>query len=158
MIKIKLGEAPPSSVMSLANGRRCIIREDGIYGLMSASGVIIQPERSETLERAWARWWAHSLGSGDLFWLSQVAPSGTWQVGTPQVANPAWNCVMPVCEKRYSALSLPSPIAKAWDAVSVHEGTVILPVKRAGKFHVERLIYKDQIPETIEDLSQLYRA
>jgi hypothetical protein len=47
------GQCDKTLAMSLANDRDSTFPEDGIYGLMAASGVVIAPVRDKSIEEIW---------------------------------------------------------------------------------------------------------
>jgi hypothetical protein len=71
MSHAKLGIQKPTLAMKLADGRFSTRREDEIYGLMGASGVVIDPlvGKNIDMEDIWQAWWEEAVRRGHLVWI-----------------------------------------------------------------------------------------
>lgn len=109
--------------------------EDAIYGIMAASGLVIEPKSGEGLEGAWTRWWEEAVRSGYVRWL--VLAPVRYTDGPRVELGPTdlddFNCTMPPTKHRALASeSASTPDVKAYGNVSVDAGTVSLLGRRVG--------------------------
>lgn len=81
--------------MKLAQHGSCTIREDEIYGLMGASGVIIACDKHDNLDMAWKKWWEQLMRAGNLEFAYMPVLSNMTGIRAD-----TWNCVMPASEDR----------------------------------------------------------
>ncbi|EPE24144.1 hypothetical protein GLAREA_07994 [Glarea lozoyensis ATCC 20868] len=63
------GQCDSTLAMILAEDRESTVPEDGIYGLMAASGVVITPMRNASIEDIWLSWCEASVKAGHLLWI-----------------------------------------------------------------------------------------
>lgn len=152
MNRIKEGRVHTVKSILLAGARKCTVKEDEIYGLMGASGVVFNPSKDETLDSAWTRWWEQSLRSGNLFYA--LLP--VLKVENERAGLKPWNCIMPSTDMRCeSGTKTLTHKAESWGEVEVEDGTLSALGKTAGVCHIDQYLCCDEIPGDVEGLSEL---
>lgn len=133
LLQLRLRTLEPTFAIGLAKDRNCAFRSDELYGLMSASGVIIEPLTfSEDVEKAWKIWWESALRKGHIIWAMQAT-------------NNLQNCIMPAYRARCdtvleSRMTSPARI----DTIEVSEGTVSLLGRYGGRCNVKMFLGSGQ--------------
>jgi hypothetical protein len=149
--EIKHGQSSPVAVMKLAQHRSCTIREDEIYGLMGASGVIIACDKHDNLDMAWKKWWEQSMRAGNLEFAYMPVLSNMTGIRAD-----TWNCVMPPSEDRciigHYALT---ERAKPWGDIEVQDGTLSLLGKVAGICSIDKYLCENVVPTELDELGKL---
>ena len=149
MNSIKMNQIYSMKAMLLASTRRCSVQADEIYGLMAASGVVIEPVEDESPESAWSRWWAQSLRSGNLYYALLPKARDVQAVSSS-------NCVMPPFEIRCKLGSKTlSREADSWGMVTLCDGTIDVCGKIAGEIHVGKFICEDDVPNDVEGIARV---
>jgi hypothetical protein len=152
MNRIKEGRVHAVKSMLLAGSRRCTVLEDEIYGLMGASGVVFNPNKTETLDSAWARWWRESLRSGNLFYA--LLP--VLEVDRDSIPSKSWNCIMPPTNRRCElGTKTLTHKAESWGETEIEDGTLKVLGRSAGVCHIDQYLCDDEIPGDLEALSEL---
>ncbi|KAL5321429.1 hypothetical protein ACEPPN_009387 [Leptodophora sp. 'Broadleaf-Isolate-01'] len=152
MNRIKEGRVHAVKSMLLAGTRNCTMKEDEIYGLMGASGVVFNPSKEDTLDSAWIRWWEESLRRENLLYaLFPVLEAERESIGLQ-----SWNCIMPPTNKRcdFGAKTLTHK-ADSWGETEVNGGTLSVLGRRAGTCYIDQYLCYDEIPGDVEGLSDL---
>jgi len=149
MNSVKMNPIYSMKAMLLASTRKCFLPVDEIYGLMAASGLVIEPMENESAANAWSRWWAQSIRSGNLYYA--LLPKAR----DVQATSPA-NCVMPPYEQRCELGSKTlSHRADSWGTVTVCDGTIEAYGKVAGELHVGKFLCEDDVPNDVEGVARI---
>lgn len=119
-------------VMELLGNRTATVPEDEIYGLMAASGVVLQQTNISGKEKVWALWWEKAIQTGHFRWAllpPAIPPS-------PDLHD-IRNCIMPQYSVRHlastnSVLDAPQP----YGPVGISRGVVSMVGRVAGRCEI----------------------
>jgi hypothetical protein len=149
MNSVKLNPLYSTKAMLLASTRQCSVQVDEIYGLMAASGVVIEPIENEGPDHAWCRWWSQSIRSGNLYYA--LLPKAR---DVPGLSSR--NCVMPPYELRCKlGTQTLSHRADSWGTVTLRDGMIEVYGKVAGEIHVGKFLCEDDIPNDVEGIARI---
>lgn len=149
-----LGLIDSTRVMELLGNKIATVPEDEVYGLMSASGVILGDANTVGKENAWARWWEKAVQDGSVRWALLPPASVSNTASRPNLPR---NCAMPEFSVRHlcssnSGLDRVIP----YGSVDVHRGTVSITGRMAGRCHITQTlgrIYLDADGKVARDVT-----
>ena len=135
MAGARQGQIEITRVMELLGNRTATVPEDEIFGLMAASGVVLEETNIVGKEKVWSLWWEKAIRTGHFRW-ALLPPA------TPTVVNPpnfGRNCIMPAFSVRHlasanSALDSGQP----YGPVEVEDGTVSMTGRLVGRCEIIR--------------------
>lgn len=133
MINCKRKAIDRTRIMELLGNRSATVPADEIYGVMAASGVILdltRPNRSR--EHIWRLWCEQAIREGHIRWAllpPYISPQFKLKLSSE------WNCVLPDFYMRHqsssaSALDTIKPVGPV--SVNADDGTVIMTGRWAG--------------------------
>jgi hypothetical protein len=144
-----LGLIDPTRVMELLGNKIVTVPEDEIYGLMSASGVVLDDASTVGKEMVWARWWEKAILEGNLRWalLPPAMSPGT-------VTR---NCAMPDFPKRHlCSTNSGLDAVKPYGPIDAEQGTVSAIGRMAGRCRISKRlgrIYLDADGHMVRDIT-----
>ena len=138
MTRIRLRRAHPTQAMRLALRRECLFPEDGVYGLMAASEVVVTPLYNVGVEVAWQRWWEKAIVSDHIMWAMMRTSDSRRK--DPRRQN--CNCIMPSSHFRYDAINFCGVEAGArpYAALELDEGSVSFVGRIVGTCKIEMCV------------------
>lgn len=126
----------PTRVMELLGNRQATVPEDEVYGLMAASGVILQQTSVKGKEKAWALWWEEAIQNGHTRWALLPPAMTPAAVDAPAVPR---NCIMPGFSVRHLASTNSNlDSVQSYGPVKVDNGTVSMFGRLAGRCEITR--------------------
>jgi hypothetical protein len=134
-----LGLIEPTRIMELLGNKKATVPEDEIFGVMAASGVVIDA-KTKGKENVWAQWWEKAIQTGHLRWalLPPAIPT------TPSISR---NCTMPAFSVRHLASADSSlDSVQGYGPFDVKNGTVSITGLWAGSCKIIRKlgrVYED---------------
>ena len=143
----------PTRVMELLGNRTATVPEDEVFGLMAASGVVLNETHIVGKEKVWALWWEKAIQTGHLRWalLPPATPTGVDAPGTER------NCIMPAFSVRHLASSNSAlDSAQPYGPVEVTDGTVSMMGRLVGRCEIVRQlgrVHQNQSDEVIRDVT-----
>lgn len=157
MAGARLKKIEPTRVMELLGNRTATIPEDEIYGLMSASGVVLQQTGVTGKEKVWTLWWEKAIQTGHLRW-ALLPPSIPLIPGSPALRN----CIMPEYSVRHLA-STNSVLdaVQPYGPVDITSGIVSMVGRVAGRCEIYKklgLIHIEDDGTVIRDLTLILFA
>ncbi|KAI5364977.1 Putative heterokaryon incompatibility [Septoria linicola] len=141
MANARAGSIDRTRIMELPGNRKATVPVDEVYGVMAASGVIIEARAGETKEGAWNRWCHQAVRDQHIRWVLLPVAANT-------VSD--WiSCVFPPFSMRHklsaaSGLDSVCPLGPP----SVENGAVIVTARVVGMLHIVRRLGRVHEPTT----------